>query len=135
MMTDQGCNLGGEPSGHVILSDYLTTGDGLLAAIQVLSLLKKRHLKASYIFNLFSPVPQVLKNLRLTKPVDLSSPSLESLISKARSKIEPLGNLVVRSSGTEPVVRVMVQGDDEVLLHRILSELVSSIKRVSEQVA
>jgi len=129
-MRKYNCNLGGEQSGHIILSDYSTTGDGAIAALQVLSLLKKANLKASDIAYTFKPAPQILKNIKTDKWVDLSSQLVQEAILEAENQLEASGGrILVRPSGTEPLVRIMAQGDDETLLARIVNDLSSVIQQ------
>lgn len=124
MMRSQGCNLGGEQSGHIILSDYVTTGDGLIAALQILSLLQKSGQKISEIAHVFEPVPQILKNIKTEYPVNLLARSIQQAIHHAEQKLGPNGRLLVRPSGTEPLLRIMAQGDDHELLGKIIDELI-----------
>ena len=125
-------NLGGEQSGHVVMSDFGTTGDGLLAALQVLSILKDSGKRASEILNLFKPVPQLLKNVRFekgAKPMDRNE--VQEAIRKAESTLEKNGRLLVRASGTEPLIRVMAEGDDEKIVERIVDDLCDVITRAA----
>jgi phosphoglucosamine mutase len=128
MMKETGCNIGGEQSGHIILSDYATTGDGLIAALQVLSLLQKSKCKVSELASTFTPVPQILKNMRVTKKIDLNTPSVSSAIQGAEQELGDSGRLLVRASGTEPLIRIMAQGDDQNLLLKIVHNLAEIIK-------
>lgn len=131
MMQDLGCNLGGEQSGHIVLSDYCTTGDGIIAALQILCLIKEKNQPASDVLNVFTPVPQKLHNIKLKKPFDQMDPLLEEAIGRARNRLGSKGRVLVRPSGTEPLMRLMVQGDDEVLLTTILHELADAIQRAT----
>ncbi len=132
MMQEKGCNVGGEQSGHILLSDYCTTGDGIIAALQILSLLQERGLKASEALQIFKPVPQKLQNIKLVKPINVSDPKLARAIEEARSRLGKGGQILVRPSGTEPLVRLMVQGDDEVLLTTILHELADVVEGMQQ---
>ena len=126
LMQANGCNVGGEQSGHVILSDVCTTGDGLVAALQVLLLLQGSQRRASDALRVFAPVPQQTRNVRFETPVPpsaLDDPQMVSAMSAAREALGPGGRLVVRRSGTEPVVRLMAEGDDAELLTRVLHSL------------
>ena len=127
MMKEKGCNVGGEQSGHIILSDYITTGDGLIAALQILSLLKRKGGKISEIAHVFTPVPQILKNIKTSKPLNLSSPRVQMAIHQAEKKLSSHGRLLVRPSGTEALLRIMAQGDDEIMLNHVIEELVDSL--------
>jgi len=123
-MRENNCNLGGEQSGHIILSDYSTTGDGILAALQVLAVvIEEAEKPVSEVCKVFKPVPQVLKSVRYKNPVLLDSESMKSAIAKAESKIGDCGRILIRKSGTEPVVRVMAEGDDEKLVKTVVEEL------------
>jgi phosphoglucosamine mutase len=132
MMQAQGCNLGGEQSGHIILSDYVTTGDGLIAALQILSLLKKSGQKISEIAHVFEPVPQILKNIKTQYPVNLSARTIQQAISHAEQQLSLHGRLLVRLSGTEPLLRIMAQGDDQTLLEQVVNELVGALHPIDK---
>jgi phosphoglucosamine mutase len=112
-MRSGGFNLGGEQSGHIIMGDYGTTGDGLVAALQILAALVEADQPASKTLHLFDPVPQLLKNVRYergAKPLDL--PHVQDAIAEAEAKLAGRGRLLIRASGTEPLIRVMAEGDD-----------------------
>jgi phosphoglucosamine mutase len=131
-MREGGFNLGGEQSGHMILSDFGTTGDGLLTAIQVLSLLQKSGKKASEVCNLFNPLPQILKNVRYAKGArPLESESVKEAIAEAEKNLSNYGRLLIRKSGTEPLIRVMAEGDDEKKIERIVGDLCTAIEKVA----
>ena len=130
-MRDGGFNLGGEQSGHIVLSDYGTTGDGLLAAMHVLSILKEKKLKASEALNVFSPVPQLLKNVRFQKGKPLQDSEVKSAIVIAEKSLANDGRLLVRESGTEPLIRIMAEGDDSKLIQTVVDDLCSVIERVA----
>ncbi len=121
-MREEGCNIGGEPSGHIVLSDYATGGDGLLTALQVLSILISKQKPASQLMNLFTPFPQVLKNVAVS-PACLTSPEVREAIETAKKKLEKNGRMIIRPSGTEPFVRVMAEGEDEAHLQAIVEEI------------
>lgn len=121
-MREGGFNLGGEQSGHIVMSDYATTGDGLMAGLQFLALMKQTGLKASELVRRFSPVPQVLRNLRLDTSL-LQRPEITSLIRTQEGRLGKAGRILVRPSGTEPLIRVMVEAEDEVLLGDVLAEI------------
>ena len=112
MMRAKGCNLGGEQSGHMILLDYATTGDGTIAALQVLGALVKSGQRASELLHLFDPVPQLLRNVRFSGGKPLADAKVQSVIADAEASLNGRGRLVIRPSGTEPVIRVMAEGDD-----------------------
>ena len=126
-MRAQGYNLGGEPSGHIILSDYTTTGDGLLAALQVLAVIKKQDQPVSKVCHRFDPLPQILKNVRYKSGKPLENAKVRSAIEEARARLDGHGRLIVRSSGTEPVIRVMGEGDDKVLIEEVVDEIVHAL--------
>ena len=111
-MKELGWNVGGEQSGHMILSDYATTGDGMVAALQVLSVMVRQDRKASDVLNMFSPVPQVLKNVRFEGANPLDTPPVQEVIAAVEAEFGDAGRLVIRKSGTEPLIRVMAEGDD-----------------------
>jgi phosphoglucosamine mutase len=126
-MRELGMNLGGEQSGHVILSDFATTGDGLLAALQVLAVIVQRQRSAREVCRVFSPLPQLLRNVRFAGPSPLRSPSIQHAISEAELAMNGTGRLVIRESGTEPLIRVMAEGEDEALIGRMVDDLCTTI--------
>jgi phosphoglucosamine mutase len=128
MMQETECNVGGEQSGHIVLNDYCTTGDGLIAALQILSLIQETGQKPSQLLNVFTPVPQKLHNIRLKKPLNFDDPALSKAIGRAETTLGETGRLLVRPSGTEPLVRLMAQGDDELLLTTVLLELAEVVE-------
>jgi phosphoglucosamine mutase len=111
-MKARGANVGGEQSGHMILSDYATTGDGTVAALQVLAALVESGKPASELLRQFEPVPQLLKNVRFAGGKPLEAESVKAVIAQAEKELSGVGRLVIRPSGTEPVIRVMAEGDD-----------------------
>ena len=128
-MRRSGCNLGGEQSGHIIMTDFATTGDGLLAGLQVLAVMGAQGRPLSSFARVFTPLPQRLRNCRLNGGRPLEEPSVQRCIEAAQLRLGGRGRLLVRPSGTEPLVRVMVEADDEVLLERVLSEVGDAIER------
>jgi phosphoglucosamine mutase len=128
-MRRTGHNLGGEQSGHIIMTDFATTGDGLLAGLQVLAVLCAQDRPLSAFGRMFTPLPQRLRNCRLNGGEPLTEPSVQRCIEAAQLRLAGRGRLLVRASGTEPLVRVMVEADDEVLLEEILSEVGGAIDR------
>jgi phosphoglucosamine mutase len=130
-MREHGYNLGGEPSGHVILSEYATTGDGLVTALQVLAVVKKRGQPVSEVCHRFDPLPQVMKNVRYKGGKMLESHEVRSVIASAERRLDGQGRLVIRPSGTEPVIRVMGEGDDRVLIEEIVEGIVEALTEVA----
>ena len=126
-MREHGYNLGGEPSGHIILSDYTTTGDGFVAALQVLAVVKKRDKPVSRVCHRFSALPQVLKNVRYGSGKPLENSSVRSAIEDGEQRLNGHGRLVVRPSGTEPVIRVMGEGDDKALVEEVVDGIVDAL--------
>jgi phosphoglucosamine mutase len=128
-MRTHGCNVGGEQSGHIILHDYTTTGDGIIAALQTLSVLVQKQLKASQLGKIFDPVPQVLKSIRTSNFAPLQDRRVRKIIEDAeRLLIKDRGRLLIRQSGTEPLIRIMAQGDNK----QVLTELVQNIAETIE---
>src|SRR5437763_13494490 len=122
-----GCNLGGEQSGHIILSDYATTGDGLIAALQVLAAIVETGKRASEVCRVFQPVPQLLRNVRFGQGRPLESRRVQRAIAAGEERLGTAGRLVIRNSGTEPVIRVMAQGEDGPLLASVVDEICAAI--------
>lgn len=127
-MREKGCNIGGEQSGHVIVGDYSTTGDGLIAALQVLSTLAESGRKASEICRRFTPLPQLLRNVRHAGGKPLERADVREAIADAEARLGRTGRLVIRPSGTEPVIRVMAEGEDEALVEAVVDQIVSALK-------
>ena len=126
-MRADGLNVGGEQSGHMILSDYATTGDGLLAALQVLAVLVESGKPASEVCRVFSPLPQTLKNVRFSGESPLEFPRVQAAIGDAEAELAGTGRLLIRKSGTEPLIRVMAEGEDEAQVLRIVDGLCAEI--------
>jgi len=127
-MREQGLNVGGEQSGHIILSDYTTTGDGFVAALQVLAVVRKRQQPVSKVCHRFDALPQLLKNVRYKNGRPLDDVKVQSAISEAEKRINGQGRLLVRPSGTEPVIRVMGEGDDKILVEEVVDHVVGAIQ-------
>jgi phosphoglucosamine mutase len=122
-------NVGGEQSGHIILGDYCTTGDGLLAALQVLAVIQQQGKAVSEVCRVFTPVPQLLKNVRYqTAGLSLDSKPVQEAIRVAEDRLGKAGRLLVRKSGTEPLIRVMAEGDDEGLITSVVQDLCSFVE-------
>ena len=130
-MRTHGYNVGGEPSGHIILSDYTTTGDGLIAALQVLAVVKRGDKPVSELCHRFEPLPQVMKNVRYKKGAPLDDAQVRSAIASAERKLGHGGRLIVRPSGTEPVIRVMGEGDDRSLVEAVVDDVVEALSEVA----
>jgi phosphoglucosamine mutase len=126
-MRARGCNVGGEQSGHIILSDYATTGDGLIAGIQVLAALVDSGRPASEVLRQFEPVPQLLKNVRFNGGAPLDSDAVRTRIATAEAELNGKGRLVIRKSGTEPLIRVMAEGDDLAMVERLVDEICEAV--------
>jgi phosphoglucosamine mutase len=130
-MREGGFNLGGEQSGHVILRDYSTTGDGLLAGLQVLAVLVQSDQPMSALARQFEPVPQKLENVRFAGGEPLKAKRVQDVIADAEAKLGASGRVVVRASGTEPLIRIMVEGDDEKLVSKLTKEIADAVKKAA----
>ncbi len=128
-MRQHGYNVGGEQSGHIVLSDFTTTGDGLVAALQVLAVVKSTGKPVSEVCQRFEPMPQVLRNVRYDGKSPLQGKAVAGAIEEAKSQLAGSGRLVVRASGTEPVIRVMAEGEDAALVESTVGELVGIIEK------
>jgi phosphoglucosamine mutase len=131
-MRERGMNIGGEQSGHMILSDFATTGDGLVAALQVLGVLVTRGRAASEICRVFAPLPQRLRSVRFSGASPLKHARIQTAIADAEGMLNGSGRLLIRESGTEPVVRVMAEGEDDELVQQVVDELCHTIAAVSQ---
>jgi len=129
-MRNHDFNLGGEQSGHIVMSDFGTTGDGLVAALQILSTVKRTGIPVSELCRRFEPVPQLLKNVRFSGGKPLDDIIVRQAIADAEAELAGRGRLVIRPSGTEPLIRVMAEGDDEGQVERIVNELIGVISSV-----
>jgi len=130
-MRATGCNVGGEQSGHIILSDYATTGDGLIAALQVMARIVETGKRASEVCQLFQPVPQLLRNVRFGEGRPIEAPRVKKAIAAGEARLGAAGRLVIRASGTEPVIRVMAQGEDETLLAAVVDDICEAVLAAS----
>jgi phosphoglucosamine mutase len=126
-MREGGYNVGGEQSGHIIFSDFITTGDGLIAALQVLAVLAEERRPASEAAHIFEPAPQILENVRFKNGSPLSDPKIASKIKLAEARLDN-GRLLVRKSGTEPVIRIMGEGENEKLVREVVREVAAFIR-------
>ncbi len=129
-MRADGYNLGGEQSGHIIMSDYSTTGDGLVSALQVLSVLREVDKPVSQALRLFEPAPQLLKNVRYKSGEPLAHKDVKQAISDGEAQLGKQGRVVIRKSGTEPLIRVMAEGEDEALVHAVVGQIVVALEAV-----
>jgi len=128
-MRKSGCNVGGEQSGHIILTDHATTGDGLVAGLQVLAALVEAKAPASELLRQFEPLPQLLKNVRFNGGAEpLEADSVRKRIAAAEAELEGRGRLVIRKSGTEPLIRVMAEGDDPELVQRLVDDICEAVQ-------
>ncbi len=130
-MREHGFNIGGEQSGHIVMSDYATTGDGLLAALQVLAEVVRQGKPVSEVCNLFTPLPQVLKNVKFKGGNPLGDNAVKSAIKDVEAMLGNHGRLVIRPSGTEPLIRVMAEGDDGSLVQKVVDDLCGLIAKAA----
>jgi phosphoglucosamine mutase len=134
-MRKHGFNVGGEQSGHIVLSDFTTTGDGLVSALQVLSVAVSANKPVSEVCKRFERLPQILKNVRFSEGRPLEDKSVRKAIDSATTKLGQGGRLVIRPSGTEPVIRVMAEGDDETLVSTVVDDIVEAVKHATDRAA
>ncbi|MEQ1672614.1 MAG: phosphoglucosamine mutase, partial [Hyphomicrobium sp.] len=127
-MRKHGFNVGGEQSGHIVLSDFTTTGDGLVSALQVLACVVKTGKPVSEVCARFTPLPQILKNVRYASGKPLEDKRVLKAIEGAKAKLGDRGRLVIRPSGTEPVIRVMAEGDDEGVVSAVVGDICDAVK-------
>lgn len=130
-MRAHGFNVGGEQSGHIILSDHATTGDGLLAALQILNIVKQKDRPASEALAMFTPLPQILKNVRYSGPSPMAQDNVRREIDAATARFEGKGRILVRPSGTEPLIRVMAEGDDRAQVEGVVNDLCAVIEKAA----
>lgn len=130
-MREYGFNVGGEQSGHIVLSDYSTTGDGLVAALQVMSVVAQEEKPVSEICHRFDPVPQILKNARFKGGEPLEADHVKQAIDDGRSQLGNTGRVVIRKSGTEPLIRVMAEGDDSIVVEQVVDDIVRAVQEVA----
>lgn len=126
-----GFNLGGEQSGHIILSDYSTTGDGLIAALQILAVFRNSDQLASEVCRVFDPLPQLLKSVKIQESTQWKTASVKRAIAAGEKKLENTGRILIRPSGTELLVRVMAEGENSILISQIVDDIVSEIERTT----
>jgi len=130
-MREGGFNLGGEPSGHIIMSDYATTGDGFVAALQVLAVVKKHGRPVSEACHRFDPLPQVMKNVRYAAGKPLEDAKVKMAIEDAVQRLDGHGRLVIRASGTEPVIRVMAEGENAPFIEEVVDGIVAALTKAA----
>ena len=124
-----GSNLGGEQSGHIVLADYSTTGDGLMAALQVLAAIVEADAPVSQVAKVFAPMPQLLHNVRCDGGAALQAALVKAAISAGEQRLGATGRLLVRKSGTEPLLRIMAEGEDATLLGAVIEEIVAAVAK------
>lgn len=130
-MKSGGYNVGGEQSGHIILSDFSTTGDGLVSALQVLAVVKESNRPVSEVCHRFDPVPQLLQNVRYSAGAPLENSDVKSAIAEGEARLDGRGRLVIRKSGTEPLIRVMAEGDDAQLVASVVNDICQAVRAVA----
>jgi phosphoglucosamine mutase len=130
-MRQGGFNVGGEQSGHLILSDFSTTGDGMIAALQLLSVMIKSGQPMSALAHQFEPVPQKLENVRFSGENPMERPEVKAAKANAEAQLDGVGRLVIRKSGTEPLIRIMAEGDDAALVAKLVKDLVGAVKKAA----
>lgn len=131
-MREGGFNLGGEQSGHIVMTDYATTGDGLIAAMQFLAAMAETGQAASHLTAQFDPVPQMLKNVRYAAGADpLGAATVKAVIAQAEARLAGSGRVLIRKSGTEPLIRVMAEAEDEVALREIVDSIVQAVEHAA----
>ncbi len=131
-MRKHGFNVGGEQSGHIVLSDFTTTGDGLVSALQILAVVVSTGKPVSEVCRRFEPLPQILKNVRYISGKPLEASSVKRAINSGQKKLGSSGRLVIRPSGTEPVIRVMGEGDEEALVHDVVDSIVDAVEHAAK---
>ncbi len=130
-MRAHGFNVGGEQSGHLVLSDYSTTGDGLVAALQILAVVAEKGKPVSEVCHCFEPVPQLLKNVRFSGGEPLENETVKEAINEGKALLGNNGRLVIRKSGTEPLIRVMAEGDDASIIEGVVDDVIGAVSTVS----
>ncbi len=131
-MRKHGFNVGGEQSGHIVLSDFITTGDGLVAALQVLSVVVASGRPVSEVCRRFQSVPQLLQNVPYANGAPLEHAEVKNAIDAGKARLGKDGRLVIRPSGTESVIRVMAEGDDEQIVHQVVGDIAEAVRKVAQ---
>ena len=129
-MRQHGFNVGGEQSGHIVLTDFSTTGDGLVSALQILAVVVSSGKPVSEVCSQFEPIPQLLQNVRFSSGKPLEEATVIEAIKDGESRLGQSGRIVIRPSGTEPLIRVMAEGDDKTLVEDVVSDIVGVLKAV-----
>jgi phosphoglucosamine mutase len=130
-MRETGCNVGGEQSGHIILADHATTGDGLVAGLQILAAMVAQDRRASDLLAQFEPVPQLLRNVRFKAGAPLEAAGVKAAIAEAERQLDGRGRLVIRKSGTEPLIRVMAEGDDAGEVEAVVARICAAVEQAA----
>ena len=130
-MRKHGFNVGGEQSGHIVLSDFTTTGDGLVSALQVLAVVVSTGKPVSEVCKRFERLPQVLKNVRYANGKPLEKESVIKAIDGGKARLGAKGRVVIRASGTEPVIRVMAEGDDQHLVNTVVDDIAAAVQKAA----
>lgn len=130
-MREKGFNVGGEQSGHIILRDHVTTGDGLIAALQILAVMVGQSKKSSEVCNVFELYPQLLKNVRYSNGNPLENEKVQEAIAKAERDIDGTGRILIRKSGTEPLIRVMAEGEEQNLVEKVVDDIVAEVEKAT----
>lgn len=130
-MRQHGCNLGGEQSGHIVMTDYTTTGDGLIAALQVMAVVLESGKPASETCRVFTPLPQVLKNVKVNGAAPLDNAAVKAAIADGEARLKGTGRVLIRPSGTEPKIRVMAEGEDNALVNAVVDDIAGAISRAA----
>ena len=131
-MRKHGYNVGGEQSGHIVLSDFTTTGDGLVSALQVLAVVVGTGKPVSEVCKRFEPLPQILQNVPYVNGAPLEQDLVKKAIDQGKARLGVSGRLVIRPSGTEPVIRVMAEGDDERLVHQVVGDIAEAVRKAAQ---
>jgi phosphoglucosamine mutase len=131
-MRRNGYNVGGEQSGHIVLSDFGTTGDGLVSALQILATVVATGRPVSEVCNRFEKIPQLLRNVRYSNGSPLEDGRVIAAIDAAKARLGDKGRLLIRPSGTEPLIRVMAEGEDERLVAAIVGDIVAAVQNVAQ---
>jgi phosphoglucosamine mutase len=130
-MRQNGFNVGGEQSGHMVLGDYGTTGDGLVAALQVLAVIVESGRPTSEVCKIFDPLPQLLRNVRFKRGQPLEDTAVKEAIIEGEARLGATGRLLIRKSGTEPLIRVMAEGEDKALIDQVVADIVKAVERAA----